>query len=104
MDDSANEKKRVILDNDQEEVYENPPHIFYCLCGQMALILGRRSIVMIRSTLLLFRLWLGIFAVETTRSSACDRFEVARAQEVLQGRRHAGLHSTKVSVTLIQHR
>ncbi|CAF1534120.1 unnamed protein product [Rotaria sp. Silwood1] len=33
-------KKRVILDDDQEEVYENPPHIFYCLCGQMALILG----------------------------------------------------------------
>ncbi|CAF5093473.1 unnamed protein product [Rotaria sp. Silwood1] len=33
-------KKRVILDDDQEEVHENPPHIFYCLCGQMALILG----------------------------------------------------------------
>jgi hypothetical protein len=41
MDDNANDKKRVILDNDQEEVYENPPHIFFCLCGQMALILGK---------------------------------------------------------------
>ncbi len=43
MDDNANDKKRVILDNDQEEVYENPPHIFYCLCGQMALILGKKK-------------------------------------------------------------
>ena len=43
MDDNANDKKRVILDNDQEEVYENPPHIFYCLCGQMALILGKNE-------------------------------------------------------------
>jgi hypothetical protein len=43
MDDNANDKKRVILDNDQEEVYENPPHIFYCLCGQMALILGKNQ-------------------------------------------------------------
>ncbi len=40
MDDNPNEKT-VILDNDQEEVYENPPNIFYCLCGQMVLILGR---------------------------------------------------------------
>ena len=41
MDDNPNEKKTVILDDDQEEVYENPPHIFYCLCGQMVLILGK---------------------------------------------------------------
>ena len=40
-DDNANDKKRVILDDDKEEVYENPPDIFYCLCGQMALILGK---------------------------------------------------------------
>jgi hypothetical protein len=39
MDDNPNDKKRVILDNDQEEVYESRPHISYCLCGQMALIL-----------------------------------------------------------------
>lgn len=43
MDDNPNEKKRVILDDAQEEVYENPPHIFYCLCGQMALILGMKQ-------------------------------------------------------------
>jgi hypothetical protein len=43
MDDNPNDKKPVILDNDQEEVYENPPHIFYCLCGQMALILGKNK-------------------------------------------------------------
>jgi len=43
MDDNANDKKRVILDNDQEEVYENRPHICYCLCGQMALILGKNK-------------------------------------------------------------
>lgn len=43
MDDNANDKKRVILDDAREEVYENPPHIFYCLCGQMALILGMKK-------------------------------------------------------------
>lgn len=42
MDDNPNEKKRVILDDEKEEVNDNPPHIFYCLCGQMALILGKR--------------------------------------------------------------
>ena len=48
MDDNLNEKKRVILDNDQEEVYENRPHIFYCLCGQMALILGMLKLISLK--------------------------------------------------------
>ena len=72
MDDNPNEKKTVILDDAQEEVYENPPHIFYCLCGQMALILGKtKSFFRNISRTTLSRLWTGIFTIETTRSSTC---------------------------------
>ena len=66
MDDNANEKQRVILDNDQEEVYENPPDIFFCLCGQMALILGRKIFVFWSYLLFFSRLRFGIFTLEKT--------------------------------------
>ena len=96
MDDNANDKKRVILDDAKEEVYENPPDIFYCLCGQMALILGK--IDGCRSSLrsALSRLCTRTTAVEKAWSSPGHRFEATRAQEVLQRWGYTSLHSTKV--------
>lgn len=96
--DDANEKKRVILDNDQEETYENPPHIFFCLCGQTALILGKQCAwQMITPSVFRRRLRSGATALAKTRWRTRDRLEPTCAQEVLQRRRYSSLHSSKVS-------
>lgn len=36
-------KNVVITDDDQEECKERPLHIYYCLCGQLTLVLGKFS-------------------------------------------------------------